>query len=156
MKNKLVIALVLSLILVFECIQPMAVVKANNTTPKTDGTDEDKEVLSNSLIIETSNIEELKKDNSVENVTEVAEGVFVVDYASENIAKEKYESLLKNNFIDEVFEDVELSVLETELSSTSVNKKFISWGVESTGMDHYTDYLNYIQSMKHQLQRKVL
>lgn len=105
----------------------------------------DEEYISKSIIVETSNIEEIKNDDNIENIVEVADDLYIVDYINEKSAKEGFSNLENNDNIEKIFNDIEVSIFNNDenVSIASVNKSNIAWGVESTGMDHYTDYLNY-------------
>ena len=96
-----------------------------------------------SLIVETKDVEEIKKDENVENITQVAEDIFIVDYADKDTAKEGLEQLESNENISNAFEDVEITLLSDEINFLSADPDYIAWGVSTTGMDHYTQFLKH-------------
>ena len=106
---------------------------------------EDDKASSNSIIVQTSNIEELQKDDAIEEITEVAEGIYIIDYSDEEIAKEKAEDLSNSNYVDKVVEDSKMRALDISDGidyAENVNSSRIAWGVTATGIDHYVDYLD--------------
>lgn len=114
-----------------------------NTNENNDSAKE-KTSSSNSLIVETSNINKIEKNDNVENVLEIAENTYIVDYKSETIANEELNNLKNDSSVNAVLPDIKVSIVEDETTSIqSYNKNYLSWGYESTGMDHYIDYLSY-------------
>jgi len=119
---------------------------------------EESNTSSNSIIVQTSHIEELEKDEDVEEITEVAEGIYVIDYKNEEVAKEKTEDLLNSDYVEQVVEDSKMKALDNESRdySESVRDSRLAWGLSATGMDHYVDYLNLKSNTKRIIRVAVL
>ena len=96
-----------------------------------------------SLVVQTSDVKEIKKDENVENITQVADDIFIVDYVDENTAEEGLEKLENNDNVSNAFKDIEITLLSDEVDLLAVNPDYIAWGVPKTGMDHYTQFLKH-------------
>ncbi len=104
---------------------------------------EDSSFDATSLIVETENIEEIKKDDNIENIVGITENMYAINYKDEECAKDSLKYLQDQDYVDNVLPDVKVSILNNDIEMCKVSSNCLAWGVEYTGMDHYTDYLNY-------------
>ena len=103
------------------------------------------------IIIKTDHIEEIEKDQNIVSMDNLVNNYYCVKCKSALLAKSKYEELIDNSLMDDVFTDLLIEVdgnISEDISPQSIPDNYIAWGVESTGLDHYRDKINYEYNSK--------
>ena len=95
------------------------------------------------LIVETESKEEIEKDENVKEIREIAENTYKVTYETAKETKEGLKDLEDNENIINAGTDGKVHMLGTTVTSfTATAPQYITWGVNTTGLDTYINYIN--------------
>lgn len=131
----------------------------DNKLEKTNETDQNNINADNniekSLMIETTNIEDITKAGNVESVVKIAKDIYCLHYNNEKDAELAYNNLKDNNLIENICKNEKVTMLEyntleipTEVNAQGISGNNYAWGTETTGLGRFLMKENYNKNAK--------
>lgn len=108
---------------------------------------------SNKLIVEVKDKSILDKDEKIVSSKQIMDDIYVINYENAQNTKNGYNDLKNNKDVSKVNKNIRFkafdlknndnNVTNSNIKSQSIPSNKMAWGVESAGINHYVEYLNY-------------